>query len=785
MIKIPKFGILLKLSVVFIITVLLTIGSATALWFSMIQPILQKNIILQQSQLGKRASEKTEEFLKAKLRALIIHSQSATFLTGNTELEKLELGIFLAQDQDIQTLTVINKEGRETIKIDRNSLLPIVDLLDRSNSPSFLANTFRYTKEFIGEAEFSENGEPSIVLSVPMKTPSGSGRLTQLSTQVQALLPGEGNEVFGVLEAKVSLKDLFAEITDLGLEDGTVILITDRKGRIIAHKDKALVNPTVVIDKYPPIKQHVETVNESPLAHTEEMVIFDYLNENNVKVIGSHTHVRETSWAIVVQQSAANYYADLNRVLNFATLLLLGGIGISIPFSFWLSKRITQPLRALTHGVNKISEGNFDYRINIHTHDELDEMAKAFNQMTEKLKDSIEKLKSDKDVIASEKGKLEIVLSGIDDAIVALDHETKIIFINTPAEKLTGYQNNKITGQKINTLLKIYNHNLEIPVATYCALNSTKMEGVIFEKKAVKIHSKGGKERYINIITGKIKSNQNNKVEYILTIHDITKNYELEEMKLDFVSMAAHELRTPLTSIIGYTQILLEETKSKLTKKYFDILEKTYHNAKKLSGLVDNLLSVSRIEKGTLKLQLMPLDLISLAAESIDDMENLLSSKRQTMIFNPLKSQEAWILGDKFRISEVFVNLIGNAINYTPEKGSIEISIKERANKYLVQIKDNGPGIPQEAIPKLFTKFYRASGGLEQSSKGTGLGLYICKSIISLHKGRIWVESESGKGTIVFFELSKLNNEGRKKYIKNISLPHTGAIIRNDNLLQS
>lgn len=255
----------------------------------------------------------------------------------------------------------------------------------------------------------------------------------------------------------------------------------------------------------------------------------------------------------------------------------------------------------------------------------------------------------------------------------------------------------------------------------------------------------------------------------VILVENMTAEKELERMKLDFVSMAAHELRTPLTSIQGYLSVFIEENANILKGEKAMFLDRIQTSTRQLMGLIENLLSASRIEKGNLTVQLIPADLSLLVEDVVTGLVEQAKSKQQILIFDKPKEKLPLVLIDHIRIEEVVTNLIANAIAYTPLQGQINVSItpfldnsKEKPSYLAVSIKDTGEGIPQEAIPHLFTKFFRVSGTLEQGSKGTGLGLFISKSIVNMHKGKIWVESEYGKGSTFTFTLPIAGPEDMK-----------------------
>jgi len=224
-------------------------------------------------------------------------------------------------------------------------------------------------------------------------------------------------------------------------------------------------------------------------------------------------------------------------------------------------------------------------------------------------------------------------------------------------------------------------------------------------------------------------------------------------MKLDFVSMAAHELRTPLTVIRGYAELLNSELGDKLSPEHQEHLHRLEFNAANLGTLIDNLLNVSRIERGSYKIEPQSLDLVSLVKNAVTDLLDQANSKGQNLSFVESAEKIPMVMADSSRINQVISNLITNAITYTPVGESIKVSVTPQGSLVSVSVQDTGIGIPKEALSKLFTKFFRVSSVLEQGSKGTGLGLFISKSIIAMHGGEINVESEVGKGSTFSFTL--------------------------------
>lgn len=225
-------------------------------------------------------------------------------------------------------------------------------------------------------------------------------------------------------------------------------------------------------------------------------------------------------------------------------------------------------------------------------------------------------------------------------------------------------------------------------------------------------------------------------------------------VKLEFVSMVAHELRNPLTALKGYTYIMSRDYKNTFDAKQNTIMQRINISIQRLVALVENLLNITRLQKGTLTVNTESLDWIQNIDEIITEIIDQAREKKLALQFIKPQDTGYKVLVDKLRINEVLMNLLANAINYTPSGGKIAVWVEKQGNEVITHIADNGPGIPKEVLPNLFTKFFRVIGnGGQQQPKGTGLGLYISKTIVEMHKGRIWVESEVGKGAKFSFSV--------------------------------
>lgn len=439
----------------------------------------------------------------------------------------------------------------------------------------------------------------------------------------------------------------------------------------------------------------------------------------------------------------------------FLGLTLLFSIGILI----YLVTILSRSLREILAGIQSVQEGNLSYRINLNSNDEFGVISRYFNLATAHIEEMVNERTK---LLSAERNKLSIILSGISDAVMAVDLERKIAMFNKAAERLTGYKESDILGKQVQELMRFFDNERdsttykgEIHMDEYCPVKKDNFEGIVYHKDNVKLISKDKGERSVILTTGQIAEGLQTNVGAIITLHDVSGEEELERMKIDFVSMAAHELRTPLTAINSYLYIFMKENKGKLDTEQNMFLNRINISTQQLLSLVENLLNASRIERGTFKVYPEPIDWVEYVQQAVNQVLSRAMERKIDLQYIKPDSNFPKVLADKLRVNEVLLNLLANAVTYTEAGGKVTVSLALQGNEVVTTITDTGQGIPKEGLPRLFTQFYRVAGKLEQGSKGTGLGLYISKAIVESHKGKIWVESEVGKGSKFSFSLPK------------------------------
>lgn len=432
---------------------------------------------------------------------------------------------------------------------------------------------------------------------------------------------------------------------------------------------------------------------------------------------------------------------------QFVAPVALTGLLPATILSFIFAELLVSPIRRIHQAITQINLGNLGYRLKFKRSSEFSEMALALNAIASHLQVTIKQISAENKTISAEGSKLRAILDSMSDGVIALDSNLSVVLFNQAAARLTGQPPEKLAGVNYERILPLVGDGRE-RVRKWLAGDEPRSDQQ--EWSHLRTQQDTRQDLVINLQAVRIEGDPNG-IKVIMTLQDQTREAELEEMKLDFVALAAHELRTPLTTIKGYLDILSSEIGSGLDNEHLTYLRRSMSSANELSRLVNNILSVSRIERGEVSYDFRPVDWKYLIDEVTTDLKLRAQEQDRNLNISVPKNLPK-VMADSLAMAEVFNNLVMNAINHTvATSGQIDITAKREGDFVVTLITDNGSGIPRSALPKLFTKFFRV-GGLK-SGRGTGLGLYTTKSLIEAHHGYIWVESEEGKGATFGFSL--------------------------------
>jgi len=347
---------------------------------------------------------------------------------------------------------------------------------------------------------------------------------------------------------------------------------------------------------------------------------------------------------------------------------------------------------------------------------------------------------------------LRTLLDNIGNGIFAVDNDSKIILTNTSAVNILGWKK-PIGGKKLSEVMPLYNENMQVvdPVKRVIETQKTISRSdlsISREDESVKL--------YINVTP--VLGPEDQIQGAIILFRDITKEKALEEQKLEFVAVSSHELRTPLTVMEGYLYYLLHNKKLRYDRKVKEYIEKAHNSCLSLQRLITDLLEAAKVEQNQLRISPEELDITELVNEVIPGLKNKVEEAGLELLLEIKQKNIPHLLADKERLKEVLVNLVENAIKFT-EKGHIKVSIEKNRNFIKVGVLDTGSGIKREDQKYIFDKFYRVEAWRSKKTRGTGLGLYIAKQVIERFHGKIWVESQIGKGSTFYFVLPAVSNK--------------------------
>ena len=351
-----------------------------------------------------------------------------------------------------------------------------------------------------------------------------------------------------------------------------------------------------------------------------------------------------------------------------------------------------------------------------------------------------------------ERIRLAAALESAGEAIFITDTQGSIQFVNPAFEHLTGYARAEVIGHNPR-ILKSGCHEAEL----YRNLWGTLIRGEVW-KGTLRNKRKDGSLYDVDQTIAPVRNGESRTSGFVAVARDITERKRMLQtlqqalmVKSEFTSMVSHELRTPLTAIKEAVDIVADGTAGDVNKQQADFLQLAKRNVDRLHRLINDTLDFSKLERGEFRPRLADHELNTLASEIVA--QQRLAAKKQGLRLEFAPGDELPpIPMDADRISQVLINLITNAIRYC-DSGWIEVSTQRRGSEAIVKIQDSGPGIPAEKLENIFEAFVQLSTGPGRRSGGTGLGLAICKKIVELHGGRIWVESELGRGSAFYFAL--------------------------------
>jgi NtrC-family two-component system sensor histidine kinase KinB len=419
-------------------------------------------------------------------------------------------------------------------------------------------------------------------------------------------------------------------------------------------------------------------------------------------------------------------------------LLTFAGATMSILFVVFMSRSILQPLQVLTRSAREIEQGNLDLVVQVSSHDELHQLAEAFNSMAAKLRAH---RRTNRAKLIRTQATTQLAINSLPDVVAIIGPDGRVEMANAAAQKVFGLQADAHVNElNCDWLVQLYQK-------TSTDLKPVDPRGY---ETAIQVLENGG-ERFFLPHATPILDEDRALLGVTVVLADVTNLRRLDEMKSGMLSVVSHELKTPLTSIRMGVHLLLEDRLGDLNPQQSEIMTAIRDDSDRLHQIIENLLDIGRMESGRGLMDLKPHTLGEIVGNSTNPMESAFRDRGVNLLVD-LGTDLPRVMVDPARIGHVFSNLLSNALKFTPPGGEVQITAKAAGPLVEVCVEDTGPGIPKQHLDRIFERFFRVPG--QSGATGAGLGLAIAKEIVELHGGRMSVTSREGHGAKFSFTLA-------------------------------
>jgi len=503
--------------------------------------------------------------------------------------------------------------------------------------------------------------------------------------------------------------------------DGTVIGDSDVGDSLLAQLENHLQRPEV--------QEALKNGSGSALRYSETLrtsMLYSAMTYGS----GTAAGVIRLALPLEYLTSARN---TLHGLVGGATLV---AILIGLLFSYALSNLTSRPLRDMADAAARIGHGSSKARIPVISNDEIGMLAGVLNDMSERIEDQVQRL-------SAEKQRLDTILRSMGEGVMVTAPDGVITLVNPAFRRLFSIAG-EVEGKK---LVEISRHPDLLE-----AFNDLARPDVNELLREISIQPNG-----ITLFTHWVPLNVDGVRQGIVAVfHDISDLKKAENMRRDFVANVSHELRTPVTIIKGYAETLLDgalETDPTRAKRFVEIISS---HSERLTDLINDILTLSSLETKEALLELSPIDVSGTIGKACMLLQERADQKNIAIYNESAGSSLSRVMADQGRLEQVVVNLLENAIKYTPDGGSVRLFTEDDGEYIRVSVADSGIGIPFKDLPRIFERFYRVDEARTREQGGTGLGLAIVKHIVQLHGGNVSVTSEPGKGSVFSFTLKKV-----------------------------
>jgi signal transduction histidine kinase/HAMP domain-containing protein len=687
---------------------------------------MQDAILEIHTTLAESAAQKISDYWEEINREIKIAARS---LRANIDWQEKHsiLQVLLDTNPSFVSIAVVDKNGKELLKAynpDRDASPSLVDHSDEELFKRFIASR-------APEMSVEAIGHPHII-----------GKFYPL-TDTHSLY------------VKISLLQLNDYVSRADFAESGVVFVVNSAGKIFlpANGD---AGTQIIPGKSGATLEDMARLDIVKNSLTSDSVgSSEYVLPGGKSAVGAFTSVKETGWGVVVQQDKDEAYISVERMKKDTLYLTLISVLAAAMMAFFIARGLSLPILRLSEAARKISRRDFEVAAalaKIRTGDEIEELSGSFGEM------AVEIMRYDEmqvDKLIAEKTKTEAVILAMTDALIMTDTEGRIQLYNSAAKKLLRLGDTAV-GEPVWNFLSDAN----MRAAFENAVNnpaSVPREVSIAAPNAINYYTASS-----NMV---LHPQKKTTIGVVAILRDITLEKEIDNMKDIFLHSITHDLRNPMTSIRGFLKFLRDGVGGPVTDQQKKMLDTMDRSSQKLLSMINDILDIAKLESGKMRLETDYANLAQIAKNASNILEAMLVKKNIKFAIVPTGGMEDMRFKmDTAMLERVFINLISNAVKFTPESGGITVNIERTASKTeegerelaRVSVIDTGEGIPADYVEKIFDKFQQVAG---QKRGGTGLGLTICKHIVEAHGGKIWAESKLGEGSKFIFTLPISNGQ--------------------------